>query len=177
MKIYKQILLLSVLLTGFAVQISAQPNPPTNLTATAESWENFSYVSLQWQGQINSTIRDLSYFNIYRKNGAISDTGSFVKLYKGIFTNSWEDVNVQNGNTYSYYVTASNHSGESAGSDTVDVTLGSPAVLGVITGTLKDQATGNPISNGHISFILIFHRVPISFTQLPRGMFPNTIIM
>ena len=153
MKISTWILLLLVFLTGFAVQISAQPNTPTNLTAAMEAWGNFPYVNLQWQGQINSTIRDLSYFNIYRKNGAISDTGSFVKLYKGIFTNSWEDVNVQNGNAYSYYVTASNHLGESAGSDTVDVTLGSPAVLGVITGTLKDQATGNLISNGHISFI------------------------
>jgi protocatechuate 3,4-dioxygenase beta subunit len=154
MKIFARVLLVSALFTGFAVQIGAQPGPkpgtppnaPTNLTATPGQWNNFPYVNLQWQGQLKGT------FNIYRKVGAISDTGSYIKLYKHLFTNNWEDQNVQSGNTYSYYVTAQNPSGESAGSDTVSVTLGSPAAKAVITGILKDKS-GNPILKGQIVFI------------------------
>jgi hypothetical protein len=153
MKIFTKILLLTVFITGFAVQIIAQPNPPTNLTASKESWMNFPYIKLQWQGQLKSGFRNISYYNIYRKEGAISDTGSFKKLYKNVFTRSWQDVNVQKGSTYSYFVTASDHSGESGGSDTVEVTLDSAAVKAVITGTLKNQSTGAPILHGHVSFI------------------------
>jgi hypothetical protein len=155
MKIFTAILFLFIFLTGIAVQVNAQPNPPTNLTAAKENWMNYSYVKLEWKGDIKSSIRNMSYFNIYRKSGAAGDTGSFKKLYKNVFTNMWEDVNVQKGNTYSYFVTASNHSGESLGSDTVVVTLDSAMVKAVVTGTLKDAASGNPIAKAHVSFILL----------------------
>ena len=175
MKMFIRFLLLMIFLTGFAVQINAQPNPPTNLKATKENMMNASYVKLEWQGQIKSTFKNIAYYNIYRKDGAISDTGSFKKLYKDIFTTAWEDIHVQTGNTYSYYVTASDHSGESEGSDTVDITLDSAVVKAVITGTLKDQSTGNPISKGHVSFIPVAGWNLVTITTDSTGAFSTRL--
>jgi hypothetical protein len=162
---FTKLLLLLVFLSGAATLIFAQsiprtqtpPNAPTNLTATFVDRQGdlitFPYVDLQWQDQVGSTFSDLTYFNIYRKKGSISDTGSFVKLYKDILEKSWADLRISQGDTLSYYVTAQNHFGESSGSDTQTVIIGSPAVKGVVTGTLLDASTSKPIPNSHISFI------------------------
>jgi hypothetical protein len=179
MKIMLRILLLLVFLTSFAVELGAQqstqPNAPTNLTATKENWMNATFVKLQWQGQIKSSARDMAYFNIYRKDGSISDTGSFKKLYKNIFISTWEDLNVQKGNTYSYFVTVTNRSGESKGSDTVSITLDSASVKAVITGTIKDQSTGSAIPKARVSFIPVSGWNTKNITTDSTGVFSSEI--
>jgi protocatechuate 3,4-dioxygenase beta subunit len=179
MKMLLRTLLLLIFLTSFAVELGAQQstqsNEPTNLTATKENWMNATFVKLQWQGQIKSSARDMAYFNIYRKDGAINDSSSFKKLYKNIFINTWEDINVQKGNTYSYFVTATNRSGESKGSDTVSITLDSASVKAVVTGTIKDQSTGSAIPKARISFIPVSGWDLINFTADSTGAFSTKL--
>ncbi|MBK9291625.1 MAG: M28 family peptidase [Bacteroidetes bacterium] len=62
-------------------------NPPQNLTATAGS----NYVRLNW-----SPLPDAAYFKIYRNGQAIDSTSN----------NRYFDLEVTNGNTYQYKVTA-----------------------------------------------------------------------
>ena len=162
MRIYKLFFLMLVILTGFAIQVSAQkgqqtgtpPNAPSGLIDSVESWNNnFPFVELKWQGESSISAKSIITFNIYRKNGSTGDTNSFKKIYKNIITHSFKDLNVENGKTYYYFVTASNHAGESAASDTVEAIVGSAAVQAVISGTLTDSATGNPIPHSQIIVI------------------------
>ncbi len=142
--------------------VNAQPASPTNLTATQSYWGEYVYVKLNWKPDIDNHMgwvgdhMNSFYFNIYRKTGGVSDTGTYVKLYKHVEMNSWIDKYVQKGETYSYYVTAQNDSGESMPSDTVAVTIDSNFVKGIISGTLKDNATNKPIANGKVAFIPVF---------------------
>ncbi len=133
----------------------AQPNPPKNLTAVEGSWQNYTFVRLNWQADPKGPMRDI-YFNIYRKDGAISDSGSFKKLYSRIPMNTWIDRFVQKGQTYSYYVTAEDRSGESGPSDTVEISLDTAIVKATVSGILTDQNTGQPIIYGKIRFIPVF---------------------
>jgi hypothetical protein len=161
MKIYKLSFLILFILTGFAIKVAAQkgqqtgtpPNAPTGLIDSVESWNNFPFVELQWQGESNTTAKSITTFNIYRKNALTGASGTFTKLYKNILTHNFEDINVENGKTYYYFVTASNHAGESPASDTVEAIVGSAAAQAVIAGTLKDSATGSPIPHAQISII------------------------
>jgi protocatechuate 3,4-dioxygenase beta subunit len=161
MKIYKLFFLIIVILTGLTIQVNAQkgsqtgtpPNAPTGLIDSVESWNNFPFIELQWQGETGATAKSIITFNIYRKNTSTDASGEFIKLYKNILTRNFKDLNVENGKTYYYFVTASNHAGESTASDTVEAIVGSPAVRAVIAGTLKDSTTGSPIPHAQVYFI------------------------
>ncbi|MEJ2616235.1 MAG: hypothetical protein P8Z35_14855, partial [Ignavibacteriaceae bacterium] len=96
-------IMFSVIMIG---EIKAQPEPPLNLKATQNNWGNYVYVSLKWDISSSMMIRES--FNIYRKKGAVSDSGSFQRIYSHIFYNGWIDKFVHRGETYSYYVTAVN---------------------------------------------------------------------
>lgn len=131
----------------------SQPNPPSNLNAVEGQQWNHVYVDLTWTGSTNTThfVR----YNIYRKNGAVSDTGSFVKRYTNIRVPNFRDKNVQGGNTYSYYVTAYNNLGESASSDTVEITLSGPVQPIEVTGTVTSASNGDPINHAFVKFFSI----------------------
>ena len=139
-------------LTGLS---NAQPNPPTNLTAVQGSWQNFFYVKLTWQADKKMPMNQI-HFNVYRKDGAISDTGSFKKIYIRVPMDTWMDKFVRRGQTYSYYVTAVDRFGESSSSDTVEISLDSSVVKATVAGTLKDKNTGSAITNGRVTFIPVF---------------------
>ena len=139
-------------LSGF---VNAQPVSPTNLTATQSAWGQYLYIQLNWKPDVNRDM-DSFYFNVYKKNGGVSDTGTFHKMYTHVHMNFWIDKYVQRGETYSYYVTAENNLGESAPSDTVVVSIDSNLVKGVISGTLKDNSTNAPIVNARVAFIPVF---------------------
>ena len=139
-------------LSGF---VNAQPVSPTNLTATQSAWGQYLYIQLNWKPDVNRDM-DSFYFNVYKKNGGVSDTGTFHKMYTHVHMNFWIDKYVQRGETYSYYVTAENNLGESAPSDTAVVSIDSNLVKGVISGTLKDNSTNAPIVNARVAFIPVF---------------------
>ncbi len=154
MKNLGKVFLTFILLTGLSVFVKAQPASPTNLTATQSKWDEYMSVKLNWQPNI---YRDMDYyFNVYRKTGGISDTGTFVKMYTHIHMNFWFDKYVQRGETYSYYVTAENDSGESTPSDTAVVSIDSSLVKGVISGTVMDNSTNAAIVNAKVAFIPVF---------------------
>ncbi len=185
MKKLFQFLFVALFIVVFAVAIKAQPLPPFNLTATQGHWgmmsTNFEYVNLNWQFTTNSPKSGLT-FNIYRKLGAVSDTGAFVRKYTHIYNNSWRDINIHRGETYSYYVTGVNHSGESLPSDTVQITIDSTVARVVVSGTIKDKVTGNAIMHSTIVFLPVFgwsgdHAVTDTLGNFTANLFPGTYIV
>jgi len=156
--IVRSMLAVVFVLSVFAA-VEAQPLPPFGLKAVVGHWgtmmTNFEYVNLSWQFTTNGPSSNLR-FNIYRKTGAISDTGKFVRKYSHVPFNFWRDQFVQRGQTYSYYVTAVNGTGESAPSDTAQVTIDSAVAKAVVSGTLKDNVTAGVIANGTVTFIPVF---------------------
>ena len=147
------VLIFSVLLVG---ELLAQPNPPTNLTAVQGSWGNYIYVRLDWKGGAPGPMMNFERYNIYRKVGSVSDTGSFHRIYSHVPMTFWMDRFVKRGSTYSYYVTAVNRSGESKPSDTAVVALDTSTAKAWAYGTLKSSTTGSVIVNGKITFIPVF---------------------
>ncbi len=159
MKTIVKFLIAVVFVLSPFVPVKAQPLAPFNLKAVVGHWgtmmTNFEYVNLSWQFTTNGPSSNLR-FNIYRKTGAISDTGKFVKRYSHIPFNFWRDQYVQRGQTYSYFVTAVNGMGESGPSDTVQVTIDSAIAKATVSGTLKDNMTASVIANGTVTFIPVF---------------------
>lgn len=128
---------------GLAVTF-AQPTPPANLTATVVGAGNHQLgVKLTWTGDSSMGVK----YNVYRKDGAITDTGAFKKIRMGDLRNkSFVDFMVMPNKVYSYYVTAVKNNVESQPSEKVEVTIGLPQqgtakVYGIVT----DAATGAPV--------------------------------
>ena len=151
----KIILFVVLLVSALGMTINAQPSAPTNLTATQATWENYLFIKLDWQAA-NGNFRDRVFFNVYRKEVGNEDSSGFEKRYSRIAMNSWSDKDVHRGETYTYYVTAVNANGESAASDTVQITLDSVAAKATITGVLKSSVDGSAIAGGRVSLIPVF---------------------
>ena len=154
MKTFVKIFFFTAFIAFLSTSVKAQPEAPTNLTVTQGTWRNYTFAKLRWSSPQNST--HFLRFNIYKKEGAIADSGSFKKTYRNIMMNFWVDKYVRRGNTYSYFVTAANRYGESPHSDTVEVTIDSTKAHAFAYGPLTDKKTGAPITNGKITFMPIF---------------------
>ena len=135
-------------------KIIAQPIPPANLTAVQGNWGNYSFIKLTWETA--GPVMKHEYFNIYRKNGYISDSGSFKKIYSHIPMNFWIDKYVSRGASYSYYVTAVKENNESSPSDTIEIAVDSNSTAAYAYGSLKNSMTGKLIPHGSITFIPVF---------------------
>ncbi|MGA9295663.1 MAG: carboxypeptidase regulatory-like domain-containing protein [Ignavibacteriaceae bacterium] len=135
-------------------EIKAQPEAPVNLKASQNNWGNYVYVNLNWD--IVGPMMKHESFNIYRKKGAISDSGSFQRIYSHIFYNSWIDKFVHKGETYSYYVTAVSRDGESNPSDTAEVAIDTNISKAYAYGTVKNKNTGEAIPHAGVSFVPVF---------------------
>ncbi len=133
----------------------SQPDAPTNLRVAQVSWGKFIFVKLDWK---NTSTHSAGYnfFNIYRKKGAISDSGKFRRIYHNIPFDSWRDKFIHRGETYSYYVTAVNMHRESEPSDTVQVTIDSNVTKAIISGIVKNRTTGAAIKNALVTFLPVF---------------------
>ena len=131
------IILLSI--TGFA-----QVNPPDSLTARIGGPSTLPQsVILFWQyNQSMTNVR----FVVYKKEGPISDmTHQFVRQMP-TFEKNYIDQNVQEGTTYSYYVTAIQGMVESVPSHTVEIAVtGVQLNYGKISGSLYADSTNAPI--------------------------------
>jgi hypothetical protein len=144
--------LLVLLFSFFAAALMfAQPNPPTDLTAVEVVFGQQKYVRLTWQYPL--IPHSYPKFNIYRKEGAVSDTGSFIKKYPLVIGKSFNDKQVQSGKTYSYYVTTVTVQGKSGASDTVEITLSPPPPMASISGFIFDEATNNPLYRARVIFV------------------------
>ena len=167
MKRYLLLILVALIVSFTGENLFAQPSAPTNLTATQQKWDGFSFVKLQWKYSGMTMLRqDKIFFNIYRKDGAISDTGTFRLKYSRVMMDEWLemltgsafwfDKDVQSGETYSYFVKAVNFNGESPASDTVQLSIDSLRAKATITGTLTSAKDNSPIINGRVSLIPVF---------------------
>ena len=88
------------------------PSAPQNLVANAGN----GYVNLTWNASTDNGSTDITEYRIYR-NGELLATVPANQLY-------FNDTNVVNGQTYTYYVTAVNTIGESSKSNEVQATPG-----------------------------------------------------
>ena len=145
------LIMFSVIMIG---EISAQPAAPVNLKAAQNNWGNYLYINLNWD--VIGPVMKHESFNVYRKNGAVSDSGSFHRIYSHIMYNSWIDKFVHKGATYSYYVTAVDRDGESSPSDTAEVSLDTNVSKAYAYGTVKNSITGEVIPHAGVSFIPVF---------------------
>jgi len=149
---------INLLLFGLLISASmlmsvfAQPNPPVNLSAAINA-ANIPSVKLTWDAVNPSpTPNTMVKYNVYRKIGAINDTGIFVRRFSNLMHNYVFDNHVIPGKTYSYYVTAINQQGESGPSNMVEITIvpPPPPASGIITGLLTNETSGQPIFKGKI---------------------------
>ncbi|MBZ0201288.1 MAG: T9SS type A sorting domain-containing protein, partial [Ignavibacteriaceae bacterium] len=90
---------------------------------------------------------------VYKKNGALSDSGDFVKVFSRLFFNKFKDRFVLPGATYSYYVTAVVNSEESQPSAPVEITLNPPPVPAFVYGKVTDETTGLNLPAALVKFI------------------------
>jgi len=124
-------------------------------------------VDLAWDPPSNNGGSPLTYYRVYR--GTVSGGETFHNAFSASYT-TYHNINLQNGVTYYYYVTALNSVGESDRSNEVSATpVGS-------TGTIIVQATLNGTSwSGNVSYQLTGpssfsgSSVPSTFTSKPTG--------
>jgi subtilisin len=92
-----------------AVTVSVPPDPPPR-PANLEAIPHDTYVTLSWDHSATATSYD-----IYRA----AEGATYDPIASGLQTTSYLDLGLQNGTTYSYYVTAWNAAGESHWSSVV----------------------------------------------------------
>ncbi len=152
MKLFSKFFLAAFIILGFNSGIFAQPDAPKNLTATQLTWDGYVYVQLNWQGTPGVHMNH-TFYNVYRKEGAVSDSDSFKKIYDRVPMESWADKFVRKGHTYTYFVTAQNKDGVSTSSDTVEISLDTAITKAVVTGTLTNEKDNSAVVKGTLSFI------------------------
>ena len=115
------------------------PSPPQNLKAVAGD----GFVKLSWNPPANNGGSEVTEYRIYRNGSLIASVSSSILNYN--------DTNVANGITYSYYITAVNSVGESEKSNTVEatpVTVPSPPQnLKAVAGDGFVKLSWNPPAN------------------------------
>ena len=92
------------------------PESPENLIAISGN----GYINITWNAPVDQGVSNLTGYNIYR-DGTLIARVSATQLW-------YNDSEVKNGVTYTYYVTAVNSVGESEGSNEVSVTIGGAAI-------------------------------------------------
>jgi hypothetical protein len=140
-----------------AVSMANRTLPPQNLTALPGDQQ----VALSWDQMF-----DIDYFNIYRDDLIIDTTTA----------NSYEDNDVQNGNQYSYYITAiySGSGDESEPSNLVSVTPMPPLSLPL----LLDFENGAPYWDFEGTWGIsnqASHSPTHSITESPAGDYQNDL--
>ncbi len=142
-------ILAAIMVLSAFVQLFAQPDPPANLTATQVTFMHHPGVLLQWDVSTTALTR----YNVYKKNGALSDSGDFVKVFSFLHLNKFNDHFVMPGATYSYYVTAVVNSIESQPSVPVEITLDPPPTPAFVYGKVIDETTGLDLPVALVKFI------------------------
>ncbi|MGE5398803.1 MAG: carboxypeptidase regulatory-like domain-containing protein [Ignavibacteriales bacterium] len=143
-------LFITMFISGFFSQIYSEIPVPANLKASVSRMEMGKGVLLNWDYPSKILVK----FNIYRRDGGISDTGSFKRLEKTTNIPYFMDVNVVSGKKYTYYITASAASQESQPSNKAEVSvIFTDSSRATITGRLISDSQSNPVIKGKIQFI------------------------
>lgn len=143
-------LLLILFTFGFLSQTYSQIPAPANLTASLAKAEMVKGVSLKWE----YTAKVLVNFSVYRKEGALSDTGSFVKIGKTGIIPYFFDMHAAGGKKYTYFVTAGGGDQESQPSNYAEISVSyTEPVKGIVKGTIISDLNGNPVKRGKVEFI------------------------
>jgi len=158
----KRFLFLLVGLMFFVVSASdAQINPPKNVNASVvSSMMNSLSVVLTWD-KLDATNSMAFNFTIYKKNGAISDSGKFEKVWV-TRENKFVDHKVEFGKKYSYYVTTVSNNQESVPSDTVEIEVTQANdIVAKVNGTVFDETSLSLLGRARVAFL------PASFMAGP----------
>ncbi len=143
----KRLLLLVIISLFLLSALSiAQPNPPTNLTASVDYSGRYPKVNLSWQyDSVNTWVN----YVIYKKFGSLADTTSrFVRIWS-THHKTFTDYFVQVGRTYSYHVTAVINRTESQPSNNVEAEVLAPVITkGKISGLLVNDSASVPLARG-----------------------------
>ncbi|MHC1739378.1 MAG: carboxypeptidase regulatory-like domain-containing protein [Ignavibacteriaceae bacterium] len=165
----KKMRILLVVLTLAIAGLSstyAQLAAPTDLTAQAVSGtHNSQKVKLSWLH--SDTTNHFVRFSIYKKIGAIADTGIYKKIAT-ISSKTFYDLNVAVNGTYSYYVVAVQGLTVSDPSNSVEITLvpPPPPPSALVTGIITNETTGNPIINAFVKFFKASNSTPSTGTTI-----------
>jgi hypothetical protein len=147
MKLTKLVMILMLLsVVSFAQTVA----PPTNLKAAlvGPNHTTFQAVGLTWE---YTQVMNRVTYNIYKRVGTLSDTTPFMRIGQTEMRSFMDPV--QEGKTFSYYVTALINHVESDASNKVEITVVPPVVdYGKISGNLFDDSSKTGI-RGNISFI------------------------
>lgn len=100
-------------------QVSATPmtfpDPPLNLTLEPGS----GYINVTWDPPLDNGGSSIMIYRLYRTGGELDDAMFEISYSSG---NRYQDMNLLNGSTYSYCISAVNSVGESARSEAVQDT-------------------------------------------------------
>ncbi|HEX2866761.1 MAG TPA: carboxypeptidase regulatory-like domain-containing protein [Ignavibacteriales bacterium] len=143
-------LLILLFVSGFFVQTYSQTPAPTGLKAALSRMEMGKGVLLSWE----YSAKVFAKFSIYRKDGAVTDTGSFKKLEKTAYFPYFLDGSVVSGKKYTYYVTASLSGQESQPSNSVDVEVNyTDSSRVTVTGLIVSDSLSKPVFKGRVQFM------------------------
>ncbi|MCE1190098.1 MAG: carboxypeptidase regulatory-like domain-containing protein [Ignavibacteria bacterium] len=140
------VLLFAVCLSGI---LYAQVPAPANLAVVQEGGTQWVDAKLTWTAPTGVTGVK---YTVYRKDGAVADTGAFKKYTSGIYQTNFVDQWVTRGKTYSYYVVATKGTQNSPNSDTVQLAV-TEIQYGYIAGTVTKEGAATPLVKAYVKVI------------------------
>ncbi|MDX1700730.1 MAG: carboxypeptidase regulatory-like domain-containing protein, partial [Melioribacteraceae bacterium] len=136
----------------FSTTSLAQLSSPQNVSA--------EHIHFDYAGLVNDAVRvswdivtdggqNVPLYNVYRAEGNSNNVADFKFLGQALWNSHYNDLDVELGKTYTYYVTAKKGETESAPSKFATVTVGDKPPdkdeSGVIAGKVTDEKTGDPL--------------------------------
>jgi len=159
----KLLFLLAGLMLFVVTSTKAQmqiPKPHLQVSVVSSMMNSWS-VALNWPDVYAAIYTLPDHYNVYKKKGAIADTGKFEMIWitrEGKFM----DHNVSLGKSYSYYIEANYRNQPEVFSDTVQVlVIEANDIIAKVNGVVVDESTLIPLKRAKIEFL------PVSFMAGP----------
>lgn len=159
----KLLFLLAGLMLFVVTSTNAQlqiPKPHLQASVVSSMMNSWS-VALNWPEAYAAIYTLPDHYIIYKKNGAIADTGKFATVWM-TRESKFVDHNVVPGQKYSYYILADYKNLPDVFSDTVEVLVTEENdVIAKVSGMIIDESTLIPLKKAKIEFL------PASFMSGP----------
>jgi len=130
------------------------PKPHLQVSVVSSMMNSWS-VALNWPDVYAAIYTLPDHYNVYKKKGAIADTGKFEMIWitrEGKFM----DHNVSLGKSYSYYIEANYRNQPEVFSDTVQVlVIEANDIIAKVNGVVVDESTLIPLKRAKIEFLEI----------------------
>ncbi|MCB9211610.1 MAG: carboxypeptidase regulatory-like domain-containing protein [Ignavibacteriales bacterium] len=160
----------------------AQQPVPENLVAEVANFqiENQSqiFVHLNWDKVTDSNGDSAPLYNIYRKDGNISNDNEFVSLGSVLWNTSFMDRTVNVGSTYTYYITSMKEV-ESAPSEMVEIIVEENSIgiaSSKVSGKVRDESTLDPLAGVYVTLISKMNFTSHSVMTDNEGNFSTEVI-